>query len=345
MSDETVNLSLPYILPSQAQKHVTHNEALQRLDAVVQLVIAESLATPPDAPPEGACYLVDDAAAGPWTGKSGQLAFRQDGAWIYVTPQEGWRAWFAASGELQALSGGQWRPVSLPADGKLSMLGINASPDETNRLALASPASLFSHAGNGHQIKVNKAATTDTGSLLFQTGWSGRAEMGLAGSDDFTIKVSADGDSWRTGLLVSQQGSVTRPSQPVAKAFLTAGTMSPTSGSQSGFDTLAIAQGGFGLGAAIAAGPGNRLVVPATGLYLLFLSVSAVSSSGNGVKLVANGTSSLAEVASPPTTAASRQGVSALAMLSAGDTLSLLHSGAAQLATGDGQTEVLALLL
>ena len=32
-------LALPFIQPSQAQKHVTHNEALQLLDAVVQLRI------------------------------------------------------------------------------------------------------------------------------------------------------------------------------------------------------------------------------------------------------------------------------------------------------------------
>ena len=34
MSDATINLEMPYILPSQAQKHVTHNEALQRLAAL-----------------------------------------------------------------------------------------------------------------------------------------------------------------------------------------------------------------------------------------------------------------------------------------------------------------------
>lgn len=39
MPDKTPNLALPFILPAQAQKHVTHNEALQRLDALVQLVV------------------------------------------------------------------------------------------------------------------------------------------------------------------------------------------------------------------------------------------------------------------------------------------------------------------
>jgi hypothetical protein len=38
MPDTSHALSLPLIQPSQAQKHVTHNEALRILDAVVQLV-------------------------------------------------------------------------------------------------------------------------------------------------------------------------------------------------------------------------------------------------------------------------------------------------------------------
>ena len=35
MSDTTTRLLLPYILAAQAQKHVTHNEALRRLDGLV----------------------------------------------------------------------------------------------------------------------------------------------------------------------------------------------------------------------------------------------------------------------------------------------------------------------
>ena len=80
------------------------------------------------------------------------------------------------------------------------MLGINTVADEVNRLAVASEASLFSHDGAGHQVKVNKAAASDTASLLFQTGWSGRAEMGTTGTDAFALKVSADGVVWRTAL-------------------------------------------------------------------------------------------------------------------------------------------------
>lgn len=75
-------------------------------------------------------------------------------------------------------------------------LGLNTSFDTTNRLAVASEATLLIHDGAGHQVKINKAAASDTASLFFQTAWSGRAEMGTAGDDGFAIKVSADGTNW-----------------------------------------------------------------------------------------------------------------------------------------------------
>ena len=44
--DTTPNLGMQYILPSQAQKHVTHNEALRVLDALAQLVVKDTLSAP-----------------------------------------------------------------------------------------------------------------------------------------------------------------------------------------------------------------------------------------------------------------------------------------------------------
>ena len=64
MSDFTPNLNLPYLLPNQAQKHVTHAESLNVLDALVQLMIASELATPPDDPTDGDIHIVSGAATG-----------------------------------------------------------------------------------------------------------------------------------------------------------------------------------------------------------------------------------------------------------------------------------------
>ena len=92
--EETIHLKLPYILPSQAQKHVTHNEALRALDALVHLsVIDRGLASPPDAPAEGDRYIVSASGAGAWAGKDGQIAAWQDGEWSFFLPRAGWLAW------------------------------------------------------------------------------------------------------------------------------------------------------------------------------------------------------------------------------------------------------------
>ncbi|BAT58961.1 hypothetical protein GJW-30_1_01489 [Variibacter gotjawalensis] len=96
------------------------------------------------------------------------------------------------------------------------MFGINATADATNRLAVQSDASLFNNAGKGHQIKLNKATTGDTVSFLFQTGWSGRAEVGATGDDKLHFKVSPDGSTWREGLIIDgaayiSLGGVTAP--------------------------------------------------------------------------------------------------------------------------------------
>ena len=67
----SINLELPYILPAQAQKHVTHNEALRRLDGMVQLVVQQETGTPPGTPAEGQCFAVGATPSGAWSGKAG----------------------------------------------------------------------------------------------------------------------------------------------------------------------------------------------------------------------------------------------------------------------------------
>ena len=87
---------------------------------------------------------------------------------------------------------------------KAALFGVNATADATTKFAVAAAASLFNHAGNGHQHKINKNAAGDTASLLFQTGTSGRAEMGTTGDDDFHFKVSADGSTWKEAIVIDR---------------------------------------------------------------------------------------------------------------------------------------------
>ncbi|MDN2578973.1 DUF2793 domain-containing protein [Aquibium sp. ELW1220] len=197
--EQTTRLKLPYLLPSQAQKHVTHNEALRALDAIVQVGVESSNRNdPPAEPAAGERHLVGDAPTGAFAGHAGTIAAFQDGAWTFHEALPGWLAWDAETRALLVHDGAGWAPVvdlqSVP------MVGVNATADAVNRLTVAAPATLLTHYGAGHQLKINKAEAGDTGSLLFQTGWSGRAEMGLAGNDDFSVKVSPDGADWHTAL-------------------------------------------------------------------------------------------------------------------------------------------------
>lgn len=342
---DTPNLVLPYLAANQSQKHVTVNEALRRLDALVQVTVqSAALATPPGSPVEGQRWIVPASPTGAWAGQSGKIGAWQDGAWVFYAPLDGWTAvdastdtllmfnagtgtWasiitgifsdaaftlqddidptkqarfqtagFTAgatrvfslpdvSGTLAVLSGvaqtfqntttfsatsvtvgssaaastlgigtgattsGVTKAVNIgiaglsgsttnvtigsAVAGALGTLTINsptvtfassvsaiamaaanvsalylglggATADATNRLSINAPASLFNNAGAGHQVKVNKAAATDTGSFLFQTGFSGRAEFGLTGSDDFQIKVSGDGATWFNALQLER---------------------------------------------------------------------------------------------------------------------------------------------
>ena len=93
MPDNTPVLALPYIMPSQAQKHVTHNEALRQLDAIVQLVvIAADLVEPPLNPFAGDRYVVAAGASGAWDGQDGAVAVADGEGWLFYAAQEGWRA-------------------------------------------------------------------------------------------------------------------------------------------------------------------------------------------------------------------------------------------------------------
>ncbi len=341
MTEQTSRLELPYILPSQAQKHVTHNEALQRLDAITQLVIHSEMAAPPQTVEDGDCFLIAANPTGDWAQKARHLAFRQDDAWIYISPRDGWRACFAETGRIKVLRDGEWRDAPLPDTASFQQLGINATADAGNRLIVSSPASLFTNApsGGGHQVKVNKATSGDTASLLFQSGWGGRAEMGLAGNDRFSIKTSADGANWSTALSISGSGIVSMPARPLVRAGRAAGNVSHAAGSVSGFTDLTVQQGGFALGNVVT-GTLKELQVPASGTYLITLSLAVVSSSGHTVSIRINGTTSTLALNGTTSAANSLQSVSFIAALAENDRISLAHSGTCQLAYGAGKTEV-----
>ncbi|WP_417772612.1 DUF2793 domain-containing protein [Stappia sp.] len=201
-------LALPLIQAAQAQKHVTHNEALMALDALLFLTLERSdLAAAPEEAGEAARYLVAAPATGAWAGHEGEIALRRDGAWLFLAPAEGWCALDRARGVLMLRGAAGWRDLAeLPDAGRddLARLGINAKADPVNRLAVRAPASLFVGETGSHRLTVSKGAAGDTAALLFQTDYAARAEIGLCGDDNLSLRVARDGGGLAPALTVAR---------------------------------------------------------------------------------------------------------------------------------------------
>ena len=209
------NLKLPYLAPAQAQKHVTHNEALRQLDAIVQLSAISISEDSPTDPQNGERYIVSAEPEGAFIGQDHNIAAFQDGVWAFLAPQIGWCAYVQDAAALYVFDGAVWQANSTGSSGNAesaAKFGINATADDTNRLSVKSAAVLLDNDGAGHQLKINKFAASDTASLLFQSGYAGHAEMGLTGGQDFHIKTSADGAAFRDSLIANaQSGAVSTP--------------------------------------------------------------------------------------------------------------------------------------
>ena len=106
---ETSNLALPLVQAAQAQKHVTLNEALIRLDGMAQLVIQSDVETsPPVGVADGLVWAVPVGAVNAWSGKSGQLALSSNGGWAFFAPAEGWRAFVINRAAVCRFAGSSW---------------------------------------------------------------------------------------------------------------------------------------------------------------------------------------------------------------------------------------------
>ena len=213
MSDQSARLGLPYVRAGQLQKHVTVNEALTRLDALVQTAIqSRSLSTPPPMAEEGQLFVIGGTPAGGWSGfAAGQLVIADIGGWRAVVPVVGQMAVIVDEQTSVVWSGSAWTPLG-DWLGALSIsgLGIGTSPDANNPFSARVNKALWAAVPTGEggdgdmRFTFNKQAAGHTASMLFQSNWQGRAELGLTGDDDLRLKVSNDGSQWSEALRVDR---------------------------------------------------------------------------------------------------------------------------------------------
>lgn len=217
----TPRLALPVIEAAQAQKHVTHNEALVLLDALTQLSVeSRALAAPPVAPADGACYIPASGASGAWSGWDGKIAAFSGGGWVQIAPVSGLKAWVKAERLTVTYEDGVWRDgVALTAHGgratlrakeeELTLTGAYVEtadpafiPDRAVVLGVAARTTLAITGATSYGVGI-AANTTQFGNLLsIALNASNIGVIGPAGFyADTKVRVTANGGSFTAGKV------------------------------------------------------------------------------------------------------------------------------------------------
>lgn len=193
---DTAKLGLPLVAPAQAQKHVTVNESLTRLDALVHLTLTSVGTTaPPPAPAEGEAHSVGAGATGAWDGQDGQLAVFANGGWVFLTPQAGWQGWSGTS-RVQ-FDGATW----IEGAGALSAKGagfVHRTVEVDHAVQAGATSVVSSH------IPANTVVYGVTGRILSDVGGATGLEIGVAGSTDrYGSGIGTAAGAWLRGLTGS----------------------------------------------------------------------------------------------------------------------------------------------
>ncbi|RMF35075.1 MAG: DUF2793 domain-containing protein [Alphaproteobacteria bacterium] len=192
----TPEFDLPLLAAAQAQKHVTVNEALSRLDALVHpRITLPALTTPPATANEGECYQVAAGATGAWAGQDGMLAVWLNGGWSFSTPKQGWRGFDQVQGAPVLFDGTAWiaDAVAASAGGAATIQRVIETDHSLAAGASSATAALIP--ANAQVIGVTARVIADiTGSA---TGWS----LGVAGATNrYGSGLGLAKNSWAQGL-------------------------------------------------------------------------------------------------------------------------------------------------
>jgi Protein of unknown function (DUF2793) len=116
--DATTRWALPLLASGQAQKEITHNEAIVAVDRLLHLaVVSRSVSTPPADASAGDIYIVGAAPNGVWEGAAGQLASFEGAGWAIWPPRPGCLAWVADEQQFAVHTVGDWIVGGWPAQG------------------------------------------------------------------------------------------------------------------------------------------------------------------------------------------------------------------------------------
>jgi hypothetical protein len=213
----TKHLQLPLLAPAQAQKHVTHNEALLTLDVLCQAsVISRSFNSPPENPVAGDRYLVCqstnlDQNNHPWNGKTNALALWRDSSWHYFYPQFGWLIFVQSEQQFVFWNGQNWENLNSSSKimNNIKELGVGTSADSANKIALKTnrilSTALSEEEGGAGDLECafNKSSHSKKISFLFQEDYEDRIRIVFDENGYLVLSISPDGLIWNIALSIN----------------------------------------------------------------------------------------------------------------------------------------------
>lgn len=176
---ETYQFKLPFIEAAQAQKHVTVNEALARMDALAQLRVQSRVVDVPAATVDGQTYIVSAGATGVWAGQDHRIALFLNGGWEFVDALDGWSAWVIDEAAELRFQAGVWDFTVAPGDpNKASADTVNLEFDHLLTAGATNQTSVV--------IPHHSSVVGVTARVIEEIAFSGATtfRLGVAGADD-----------------------------------------------------------------------------------------------------------------------------------------------------------------
>ncbi|MEM9318327.1 MAG: DUF2793 domain-containing protein [Pseudomonadota bacterium] len=196
---DTQQLNLPLLSASQAQKHVTVNEALIRLDGMVQLRLQSVTDTiPPAVFSEADAYGVPAGATGLWAGQEGRIAIAVNGGWDFIDPRIGFQAYVIDAGAAAIFDGMDWRIGGLTFTPNRA--GLNVSSVEIDQ-PITSGSS------------VTTAPIIPERAIVF--GVTGVITAAITGASAWRIGVTGEDQRYGSGLSTGVGSWLSGPSTPL----------------------------------------------------------------------------------------------------------------------------------
>lgn len=182
------NLQIVHVEQNQSQKEVTVNQALNRIDAILNVgAIDRAVNNPPSSPMLGDLYIIGNSPTGDWSGQGDNIAF-YDTSWQFISPKAGMTIWVIDKALHYTFDGSGW------------IVGSN-NLIQSNFIA-------FDSQDSDLQLRLNKVTAGNVNSLLYQTNFVTTAEVGTISDNNYQIKVTNDGSNYNNAVNIDASNGI-----------------------------------------------------------------------------------------------------------------------------------------